>query len=165
MTDNPEYSHKCEARYIPGASCQYPKCGCIVNAVDVVGQLITENWQLKGALGYAVPGDIPPSNEFKCGMCEARRQIEDGSNMNIVPLHKCVCGAAGSLRTVTWEDETITFFSCERCVDTTDQFLAQVRPIFEAMLACGVSGNIANNAMTYLLDQLPDTQLLKPTAR
>ena len=34
-------------------------------------RLLLENWQLKGALGYPVPGDIP-NGDFKCGMCEAR---------------------------------------------------------------------------------------------
>ena len=34
-------------------------------------RLLLENWQLKGALGYPVPGDIP-NGQFKCGMCEAR---------------------------------------------------------------------------------------------
>ena len=33
-------------------------------------RLTLENWQLKGALGYPVPGDIP-QGDFKCGMCEA----------------------------------------------------------------------------------------------
>jgi HAMP domain-containing protein len=34
-------------------------------------QLRTENWQLKGALGYEVPSDIP-CGDFKCGLCEAK---------------------------------------------------------------------------------------------
>jgi hypothetical protein len=37
-----------------------------------------------------------------------------------------------------------------------------MRPIFKAMRACGVPGEIANNTMTYLLDQLPDTELDAP---
>lgn len=36
-----------------------------------VERLRLENWQLKGALGYPVPGDIP-CGDFKCGLCEAR---------------------------------------------------------------------------------------------
>jgi len=80
--------------------------------------------------------------------------------MNVVPLHKCVCGEIGSPRTMTWKDETITFFSCDKCVDITDHFLARMRPVFEAMRACGVPGEIANDTMTYLLDQLPDTDML-----
>ncbi len=36
-----------------------------------IERLMIENWQLKGALGYEVPGDIP-CGEFKCGLCEAK---------------------------------------------------------------------------------------------
>lgn len=39
--------------------------------MDEIERLQTENWQLKGALGYEVPGHIPPG-DFKCGLCEAR---------------------------------------------------------------------------------------------
>ena len=34
-------------------------------------RLALENWQLKGALGYPVPGHIP-NGDFKCGLCEAK---------------------------------------------------------------------------------------------
>lgn len=34
-------------------------------------RLTVENWQLKGALGYEVPGDIP-CGDFKCGLCDAK---------------------------------------------------------------------------------------------
>lgn len=43
----------------------------IIRALRAVEVLQTENWQLKGALGYPVPGHIMPG-PFKCGMCEAR---------------------------------------------------------------------------------------------
>lgn len=36
-----------------------------------IERLWLENWQLKGALGYAVPGDIPEGS-WRCGVCEAR---------------------------------------------------------------------------------------------
>lgn len=36
-----------------------------------INRLKVENWQLKGELGYPVPGHIPPG-PFKCGLCEAR---------------------------------------------------------------------------------------------
>jgi hypothetical protein len=36
-----------------------------------IERLTLENWQLKGALGYPVPGNIP-EGPFKCGLCEAR---------------------------------------------------------------------------------------------
>jgi hypothetical protein len=34
-------------------------------------RLLLENWQLKGALGYPVPADIP-EGAFRCGMCSAK---------------------------------------------------------------------------------------------
>jgi hypothetical protein len=36
-----------------------------------IARLRVENWQLKGALGYPVPGDIP-QGDFHCGMCAVR---------------------------------------------------------------------------------------------
>lgn len=36
-----------------------------------IERLTLENWQLKGALGYPVPGSIP-QGPFKCGLCDAR---------------------------------------------------------------------------------------------
>lgn len=36
-----------------------------------IADLKIENWQLRGALGYEVPGDIP-CGDFKCGLCEAK---------------------------------------------------------------------------------------------
>jgi hypothetical protein len=38
---------------------------------DEIERLTTENWQLKGALGYRVPGHIM-EGDFKCGLCAAR---------------------------------------------------------------------------------------------
>lgn len=43
---------------------------CAVSNAEIE-RLRLENWQLKGALGYPVPGDIP-QGDFKCGLCEAR---------------------------------------------------------------------------------------------
>lgn len=36
-----------------------------------VERLTLENWQLKGALGYSVPGHIP-EGRFSCGLCAAK---------------------------------------------------------------------------------------------
>jgi len=38
---------------------------------EMLDRVILENWQLKGALGYPVPGHIP-NGDFKCGLCEAK---------------------------------------------------------------------------------------------
>jgi hypothetical protein len=50
---------------------QYADVPLYVEAADEIERLTLENWQLKGALGYPVPGDIP-QGPFKCGLCEAR---------------------------------------------------------------------------------------------
>lgn len=34
-------------------------------------RLQVENWQLRGALGFPVPGHIPEGS-FKCGLCDAK---------------------------------------------------------------------------------------------
>jgi hypothetical protein len=44
-------------------------------------RLQIENWQLRGALGYQVPGNIPPG-DFKCGLCESR-DYEHSQSHNI----------------------------------------------------------------------------------
>jgi hypothetical protein len=75
---------------------------------------------------------------------------------NVIPLHKCACGEAGQLRTMTWEDETLTVFSCDKCVDMTNGVIAKMRPVFETMRACGVPRDVANDTMTFMLDQLPN---------
>lgn len=41
-----------------------------------VERLTLENWQLKGALGYPVPAEIPDHSEFKCGLCDARNRAD-----------------------------------------------------------------------------------------
>ena len=42
-----------------------------VDLLAEIERLTTENWQLKGALGYPVPGHIM-EGDFKCGLCEAK---------------------------------------------------------------------------------------------
>ena len=42
---------------------------------DDIERLTLENWQLKGALGYPVPSNIP-EGEFKCGLCDARGRVQ-----------------------------------------------------------------------------------------
>ena len=80
--------------------------------------------------------------------------------MSVVPLHRCICGKPGLPRVISCEtdEETVkaTFFSCDECMDKTEKFLAQMRPIFSAMIACGVPTDVANETMTFMLDKLPD---------
>jgi hypothetical protein len=52
---------------------------------------------------------------------------------------------------MTCADETETGFACDECVAKTEAILARVRPVFEAMLACGIPRELANRTMTYML--------------
>jgi hypothetical protein len=40
-----------------------------------IKRLEIENWQLRGALGYPVPGHITPNNKFRCGVCDANKRF------------------------------------------------------------------------------------------
>jgi len=57
-----------------------------------VERLTVENWQLKGALGYPVPGDIP-EGPFKCGLCDARLTTTNSSKR---PMNLRACPGAMS---------------------------------------------------------------------
>jgi hypothetical protein len=62
-------------------------------------------WELKGALGYSVPGDTP-DNTFHCGLCEAKDRILiralrrygrclpscERVRLEDLPSDKCTCG-------------------------------------------------------------------------
>lgn len=54
-----------------------------------VADLKIENWQLKGALGYEVPGQIP-CGDFKCGLCEAKAQTINDQASALVHAEKLV---------------------------------------------------------------------------
>lgn len=72
---------------------------------------------------------------------------------NIVPMHRCVCGEAGTAREIELSSdsgEVGKFFACDKCVAATFGHLDRARPIFDAMIAAGVPNEIANDAMTYL---------------
>jgi hypothetical protein len=57
-------------RQVQLARHAFELCG---EALDEIERLRLENWQLRAALGYEVPADIPEGN-FQCGLCEARRR-------------------------------------------------------------------------------------------
>lgn len=74
---------------------------------------------------------------------------------DVVPLHRCVCGAQGQLRTAACGADTATFVACDECMKTSVNLLASVRPIFEMMLICGVPRDVANDTMTFMLERMP----------
>jgi len=52
--------------------------GCEQREIE---ELKKENWQLKGALGYEVPGDVP-CGDFHCGMCRAKEEELEETEQN-----------------------------------------------------------------------------------
>lgn len=74
----------------------------------------------------------------------------------VVPLHRCGrCGRPGHPVDVEQEGEWLfSIKACDDCLSKTESELEMVRPIFDAMIAAGVSRKLANEAMTYLLDRM-----------
>lgn len=81
----------------------------------------------------------------------------------VVQLRPCICGKPGAPRTATAEGSGLVanFIACDECLDRSIAFLAKVRPVFETMRAVGIPGEIANETMSFLLDQIPDDAMLE----
>lgn len=73
---------------------------------------------------------------------------------NVTPLRTCKCGAPGAPLSIEGDGRTIRGFACDACLAKVDATLAQVRPVFHTMLACGVPKDLANATMAYLLEQI-----------
>jgi hypothetical protein len=79
---------------------------------------------------------------------------------NVVPLHRpppCShCGGVGKpVEVCCPDDRSFTIISiCDSCRDKCALKLARVMPVFEAMLACGASREVANEAMSFLLNAM-----------
>jgi hypothetical protein len=56
---------------------------CLIAACKKLG---TENWQLRGALGYSVPGDIPDNSNIKNGTAEALQKELEGEREKVISL-------------------------------------------------------------------------------
>lgn len=75
----------------------------------------------------------------------------------VVSLHACACGSAGRFRTLELKGvEAGKVLVCDGCLAESDRRLAQVRPVFEAMLGAGIRHDIANRAMTVLLNLMAE---------
>ncbi len=65
-----------------------------------------------------------------------------------------MCGAPCDRVELALNGEPIADLSgCDTCIDKIAGELAAVRPVFDAMLACGVSRELANDTMTFMLDR------------
>jgi hypothetical protein len=74
---------------------------------------------------------------------------------NVVPIRRCGrCGEPCNYRrTIELRGQAMAdVVACDACVDLMTSELARVRPVFDAMIACGVDRVIANNTMTFLLN-------------
>ena len=78
---------------------------------------------------------------------------------NVVPIRRCGrCGALATERDLTLRGETVlALLSCDDCVARGVAELAHVRPIFDAMIAAGVPRDLANDAMTFVLEKWTPT--------
>jgi len=81
-----------------------------------------------------------------------------GETAPVVPLFRCkACGKEGRPTELEYEGKILgKFYACDECVAKVEGHLANVRPVFDAMIAAGVDRSIANETMTFLLDGLPD---------
>lgn len=75
---------------------------------------------------------------------------------NIVPIRRCICGELGVEREIVCALESVTVIACDKCMAKFDGELARVRPVFDAMLACGVTREVANITMTFLMERIAD---------
>ena len=72
---------------------------------------------------------------------------------NVVPILSCArCGALGKPMEVRMNGEKVNaFIGCGECTAAVSAELVRIRPIFEAMIAAGLSRDLANDTMTYIL--------------
>jgi hypothetical protein len=71
MSDSAEWLRNLARNYADSVLGMTPEDHHAWDIADEIEHLRIENWQLKGALGYEVPGHIP-CGDFKCGLCEAK---------------------------------------------------------------------------------------------
>jgi hypothetical protein len=75
---------------------------------------------------------------------------------NIVPIRRCArCKEElGEPVDLAFKGEVFaTVNACAKCVAQTAAEMAKSRPIFDAMIAAGVPRELANDAMTWLLER------------
>lgn len=80
---------------------------------------------------------------------------------DVVPLRVCNCRKPGALRLAECGALNAQFVACDECLDRSVKFLDRMRPVFDAMRAVGVPGEIASETMSFLLDQVPDDDMLE----
>lgn len=72
----------------------------------------------------------------------------------VVPLHRCKCGQPARFMELEYQGEIVgTGRACWDCAQKVVADLDKVKPVFEAMIAAGISRELANEAMTFILDR------------
>lgn len=77
----------------------------------------------------------------------------------VTPLYACRCGGPGTLRELCAVDEPTESFTiaiCDSCAEKSERFLSRMRPVFQALLTAGIRKDIADDAMSCLMDMLID---------
>lgn len=73
----------------------------------------------------------------------------------VTPLRTCQCGAPGAPLTIEGDDGAILHgFACDACISKVNTTLNRVRPVFAALIACGVPKTAADETMAFLLDRI-----------
>ena len=74
----------------------------------------------------------------------------------ITPIRRCaLCGELARPVDIEFQGAVVAEVSaCDACIEQTEAELAQVRPVFRAMLDVGVPHEIADETMTYLLSRM-----------
>lgn len=76
-------------------------------------------------------------------------------SFRVTPLLPCPgCGAVSNPVDLEYQGSVVaTIRSCPECLEAAKQLLDSVRPVFDAMITAGVSKELANETMTFLLDR------------
>ena len=73
---------------------------------------------------------------------------------NVVPFFRCKrCGDQGRPLDLQLRGVSVgTLVGCDACLARTEATLARVRPIFDAAIAAGIPSELANDTMSFILN-------------
>jgi hypothetical protein len=71
---------------------------------------------------------------------------------NVIPFRRCKCGSAAKEAELCFGEDAIgAFFACDDCLNKTAAEIESVKPVFDAMIAVGVSREHANETMIFMM--------------
>ena len=73
----------------------------------------------------------------------------------VIPLHRCGrCKQLGNPCDIALAGDIVaSIVVCDTCLVDLKTDLLSVRPVFDAMIACGIDRDLANDTMVYLLER------------